>query len=289
MSDDSPEVIAVTFQKGGTGKTFTAMNLAGGLAARGFDVLLIDLDPQGTLTANLGHKEQYEANNLSLDEVLLDVNQWGLIGELILCGDEFDFIPANASFTGNRTPLDSADAGETRLGKALSKLEKEYQYIVCDCPPDFSSFAKNGITAGGKVVVPMVPRSEMMHSTKIFFEMCQTLELVYEMNIEYLAFTMTTDNTKRDKKRTMVTEWFVDTFEENGVLIDDRAAFERAKWQGKTIYQHPEAIQTSEFNNFDRVVQLVVQQTTPPAIEDMDIDSVLEMTASDFRDQVIEA
>ena len=287
MGDTSPEVIAVSFQKGGTGKTFTAMNLAGGLAARGFEVLLIDLDSQGTLTATLGHRELFDDHDhLSLDEVLLDVNEWDQITDLVLEHDEFDLIPANSTYTGNKTPLDSADAGEKRLGKVLTRLETDYHYVVCDCPPDFSAYAKNAVTAGENVVVPMVPRSEMVHSTNLLFDMYDTLGMMHDLDIEYLAFTMTYTSTKRTKEMREVLEWFDDTFGENGVKIDDRAAFDRAKWEAGSIYVHAESLQNDEFPQFDKVAKRVIDQTSPPDF-DGDVESMRQKSTDEIRSRGI--
>lgn len=289
MADSSPEVIAVSFQKGGTGKTFTAMNLAGGLAARGFEVLLIDMDPQGTLTANLGHRELFnDLDQLSLDEVLLDVNKWDQITDLIIEHDEFDVIPANSTYTGNKTPLDSADAGEKRLEKILTRLETDYHYVVCDCPPDFSAFAKNAVTAGENVVVPMVPRSEMVHSTNLLFDMYDTLGMMHDLDIEYLAFTMTYNSTKETKQMREVLEWFDDTFGENGVKIDDRAAFDRAKWEAGSIYVHDESLQNDQFPQFDTVVKRVLDQTSPPDFNG-DVEAMRQKSTDEIRSREIEA
>ena len=285
-----PEVIAVSFQKGGTGKTFTALNLAGGLAARGFDVLLVDLDPQGSLTANLGKREIYEEiDQLSLDNVLLDVNKWPQINDIILTDhDEFDLIPSNTTFNGNKTPLDSADAGENRLGKVIEHLEHDYHYIVCDCPPDLSSYSKNAVTAGGNVIVPMQPRSEMIHSVNLLFDHYETLGMMHSLDITYLAFTMTYDSTKLTKEKEKVIEWFEETFDEKGVLIDDRAAFDRAKWNQASIYTHEEALTNDQFPVFDRVVQLVLEQTSPPD-HDIDLEQARDMTVDELRNRIKEA
>lgn len=280
----SPEIVAVSFQKGGTGKTFTALNLAGGLSARGFDVLLVDLDPQGSLTANLGKRDLYEdLNQTSLDEVLLNPKKWPQVNELILTDHpEFDFIPANTTYNGNKTPLDSADAGEKRLGKLIDHIDHDYHFIICDCPPDLSAYSKNAVTAGGNVIVPMKPRSEMIHSVNLLFDHYETLAMMHDLDIEYLAFTMTYDSTKLTKEREKVIDWFQETFDEKGVLIDDRAAFDRAKWNQGSIYAHEEAIANDQFPVFDRVVQLVLEGTTPPGHR-INIEQARMMTTDELR------
>jgi len=285
-----PEVIAVSFQKGGTGKTFTALNLAGGLAARGFDVLLVDLDPQGSLTANLGKREVYEdIDQLSLDNVLLDVNKWSQINEIILKDhEEFDLIPSNTTFNGNKTPLDSADAGENRLGKVIEQIDQNYHFIVCDCPPDLSAYSKNAVTAGENVIVPMQPRSEMIHSANLLFDHYETLGMMHSLEIEYLAFTMTYDSTKLTKEKRKVIDWFEDTFDERGVLVDDRAAFDRAKWNQASIYTHGEAVENDQFPVFDQVVQHVLEQTSPPD-HDVDLEHARNMSTEELRERIKEA
>ncbi|MCU4924847.1 ParA family protein [Halobacteria archaeon AArc-dxtr1] len=282
----TPEVIAVSLQKGGTGKTFTAMNLAGGLAARGFDVLLVDLDPQGTLTANLGKREQYfDLDARSLDEVLLDPRQWDRIDELIEADHpEFDLIPANQSYNGNRTPLDTADGGAIRLGQVLENLDRAYHYVVCDCPPDFSPYTKNAITAGENVVVPMIPETEMPHSIDLLFDQYEVLELVHDLEIDYLAFLMTVNSTKLTTENRQIVDWFEDTFGEKGVVTDHRAAFSRAKKHQQSIYGYDDALANDQLDVYDEFVQLVVEQTEPPTF-DAGIETPTAMTVETIRQQ----
>lgn len=282
-TDSTPETIAVSFQKGGTGKTFTALNIAGGLNARGFDVLLIDADPQGSLTANLGKRDVYEDNEqLSLDEVLLDVEKWPQIDDVVHTDhDEFDIIPANVSYKGNKTPLDSADAAEKRLSKALEHLGRDYHYIIVDCPPDLSAYSKNAVTVDGKVVVPMVPRSEVIYSIKDLWQSYQMISMMHDQEIDYLAYTLTYVSNKVTNEMQEVIDWC----EENAqplVKVDDRAAFDRAKWDQGSIYQHSESLRNDQLPVFDEVVQLVLDQTNPPTLG-LDIEAAKSMTPEDIR------
>ena len=284
MTDTYPEVLAISFQKGGTGKTFTTLNIAGGLAARGFDVLVIDLDPQGTLTANLGERELYkDLDALSLDEILLDPKKWDQVNDLILTDhEEFDIIPSNQTYNGNKTPLDSADAGENRLGRLLQRLEDDYHYIVCDCPPDFSPYAKNAVTAGEKIVVPMEPETEMPHSTDLLFDQYEVLGMMHDLDIQYLAFLMTINSTKMTNENKRIVEWFKETFDERGVLTDHRAAFARAKKSQQSIYAHPESLRNDELKRYDELLQLILDQTSPPTLG-LDVEAAKAMTVEDIR------
>jgi chromosome partitioning protein len=284
MTDTYPEVLAISFQKGGTGKTFTTLNIAGGLAARGFDVLVIDLDPQGTLTANLGERELYkDLDALSLDEILLDPKKWDQVNDLILTDhEEFDIIPSNQTYNGNKTPLDSADAGENRLGRLLQRLEDDYHYIVCDCPPDFSPYAKNAVTAGENIVVPMEPETEMPHSTDLLFDQYEVLGMMHDLDIQYLAFLMTINSTKMTNENKRIVEWFKETFDEKGVLTDHRAAFARAKKSQQSIYAHPESLRNDELERYDELLQLILEQTSPPTLG-LDVEAAKAMTVEDIR------
>lgn len=283
-TENDPEVIAVSFQKGGTGKTFTSMNLAGGLAARGFNVLLVDFDPQGTLTANLGKRDLYfDLDALSLDEILLDPKKWAQVTDLIETDhEEFDFIPSNQSYNGNKTPLDSADAGENRFGRLLGELDRKYHYIICDCPPDFSPYAKNAVTAGEKVVVPMIPETEMPHSVDLLFDQYDVLELMHDLDITYLAFLMTVNSTKLTNEHQRIVEWFGDTFDEKGVVTDHRAAFARAKKNQKSLYAYEESLANDELEHYDKLVRLVMTQTTPPQFG-LDIELAKKLTVDEIQ------
>lgn len=262
------ERIAVTFQKGGTGKTFTSTNLAGGLAHRGYNVLLADLDPQGSLTANLGFKKEFkDADRLSLDEVLRDVNKWDKIDEIIETDhDEFDFIPSNTTFSGNRSPLDSEANADARLDKVLDRITSEdYDYVVFDCPPALDAYTKNAIIASGQVVVPVKAIYEMIHSTDLLLDMIKGFEMVHEVDVEYLAFVLNkVDYQGISNEDEEMIEWFWDTFDQIGYELRDRAAFDRSKWDGgKSIYDYDEARECDQFPVFDAFVEEVNAKTDP--------------------------
>lgn len=184
------ERIGVTFQKGGVGKTFIATSVGGGLSARGYNVLLVDMDPQGSLSANLGKRELYmNAESVSLDEILLDVNDWDRVTEIIQTDHmEFDLIPANSTFSANRSPLDSASNGEKRLNRVMNRLDEKYDYIIFDCPPTLDSYTKNAILASKQLIIPLKAEYEMIHSTDLLLEMMEEFEVIHNISINYLAF-----------------------------------------------------------------------------------------------------
>ena len=146
-------ILAVANQKGGVGKTTTAVNLAASLAHKGQRVLLIDLDPQGNATTGSGiDKTDFAAG---VYHVLL-----GEAGaaDARLHSEEggYDLLAANRSLAGAEIELVQELAREMRLKQALAAVADDYDYILIDCPPTLTLLTLNGLVAAHGVLVPMV-------------------------------------------------------------------------------------------------------------------------------------
>lgn len=287
--------LAVTFPKGGTGKTFTALNVAGGLNAHGANVLLVDLDPQGSLTANLGYSSLYkDGERLSLDEILLNVGEYDRIPELILSEEEFDFIPANMSFHGNGTPLDSAQASEKRLSKIFEKLEEEhpklmnYHYVVLDCPPDLKAYQKNALMASDDLIVPVAPNSEAAHSTAQLAKVKEQTEMLQDVSLNLLAFILTLDHQgglSSEEQRTK--DWFWENYGEIGFEIKELAAFNRAKEAHKSIFQHSESLKKPEVEVYHDLIRHIIENSSPPERDNNGQEDLLETTFEEIKQQQV--
>lgn len=297
MSDDGtsggPEMVASVFQKGGTGKTFTAKGIAGGLAARGFEVLLVDLDQSGNLTTQVGYNDLYRQHDiLSLDEVLMDTDKWSQIDDVILTDHpEFDLIPANTTFQGNKTQLNTQSAADKRFRKAAQFISKDYDYIIMDTPPTLDVYGKNAIAASGNLVVAMKAREELKESLHSQWDQCRVMETVYDdLTINILAYTLGYDarsnaGEQSEMRRFCKEEKTLDEFDrtiEPLIEVDQRAAFGRAKEAGRTIYEHEESLHTDQVPVFDQVVQKVIEGTSPPEIGTT-VEKALALTVEDIR------
>ena len=145
------KVIAITNQKGGVGKTTTAVNLSSCVAALGRRVLLIDLDPQGNSTSGFG------------------ISKRGISGSVydLLCGEKkasealvktayrVDVIPSNLSLTGAGLELVGVPRRESRLREAIADVVDRYDFLFIDCPPSLDLLTLNGLCAADTVLIPM--------------------------------------------------------------------------------------------------------------------------------------
>lgn len=144
-------IIAVANQKGGVGKTTTAVNLAAALAEAGRKVLLVDLDPQGNATMASGVDKQ-DAHPTGC-EVLLE--EAPIEDAIVRTEAGFDLLPGNRDLTAAELKLMDAIARETRLKEQLDKVASRYQLILIDCPPSLHLLTLNALAAADGVLIPV--------------------------------------------------------------------------------------------------------------------------------------
>jgi chromosome partitioning protein len=151
------KIFCVANQKGGVGKTTTAVNLAAGLARIGQRVLMVDLDPQGNATMGSGvdkRKLQHTVYDVLLESA--SVAEARVTSERLQeAGCSYDIVGANRDLAGAEVELVDVDRRETRLKEALAQVEGEYDFILIDCPPALSLLTLNGLCAAHGVIVPM--------------------------------------------------------------------------------------------------------------------------------------
>ena len=146
------KVMAIINQKGGVGKSTTAINLSAALGELGKQVLLVDLDPQGNSSSGLGI-EKSQVHNCVYDVLLNDV----AIEDVIIpdVGEGLDLVPATINLAGAEVELVSEMARENRLKDAVGSLRGKYDYVSIDCPPSLGLLTVNALVAADKLLIPI--------------------------------------------------------------------------------------------------------------------------------------
>jgi chromosome partitioning protein len=182
-------IVAVANQKGGVGKTTTAINLAASVASRGYRVLLLDFDPQGNASSGVGYPRDrveltvYDA--LTGDVTLADVIRPTEITTLFVA-------PANTDLVGAEIELISAERRERFLADALQTVASDYDYVVIDCPPSLGLLTLNALVAAEGVVIPMQAEYFALEGLSALTATIEKVRAAYNprLAIDGVVFTM---------------------------------------------------------------------------------------------------
>lgn len=194
------KIVSIAIQKGGAGKTTTTINLAAALRDTGKKCLLIDLDPQASLSQSLGIADQPEPNvyHLLKREAAGD----GALPEdaiLTRCG--MDILPSSLELASAELELVSVYGREHVLSQILQRLDGKYDYVLLDCPPSIGMLTVNALVASHYLLMPVLAEFLSLKGAKSFL---RHLDLVRRLNgrLEVLGFVLT----KYDARRTMTGE-----------------------------------------------------------------------------------
>lgn len=190
------KIIAITNQKGGVGKTTTAINLSSGLAYQGKKVLLVDFDPQSNATHGLLALGELDGKNVY--SVILEEKD---IQDSIVhkTNPNIDILPSNISLAGAELVMDKIDNGKEKLLKnQLDQIRNQYDYIIIDCPPSLGLLTTNALTAADSVLIPVQCEYYALEGVTQLFLTIRLVQKTYnrQLKIEGILLTMFDIRTK---------------------------------------------------------------------------------------------
>ena len=183
------KVIAIANQKGGVGKSTTAINLSACLAEKGKHILVIDIDPQGNTTSGLG-VEKAELEKSLYELIIGEAEPEEVIIKNVV--ENLDIIPSNVNLSGAEIEIFELEDKEYIIKKIVDQVRRRYDYVIMDCPPSLSMLTINALTAANSVIVPIQCEYYALEGLS---QLIYTIDLVKErlnnkLKIEGILFTM---------------------------------------------------------------------------------------------------
>lgn len=237
------QIIAIANQKGGVGKTTTCANLGIGLAQEGKKVLLIDSDPQGSLTISLGYDrpDQLPITLSDIMEKVMDENPIKLDEGIITHEEGVTFMPANISLSGMEVSLVNAMNREKILKQYLDNVKRQYDYVLIDCMPSLGVLIINALAAADSVIIPV---QAQYLPAKGLEQLLQTVNKVRrqinpKLKISGILLTMVDNRTNYAKEiSTLLRDTYGSKIKVFTTDIPHSVRAAEISAEGKSIYSH---------------------------------------------------
>jgi chromosome partitioning protein len=199
----STKILAIINQKGGVGKSTTAVNLAAALGVAGKEVLLVDLDPQGNATSGYGIDKR-DIDNCVYDVLLGDVP----VEEVILAevGERVDVLPSTINLAGAEVELVNEMARENRLKNALGSFRGKYDYILIDCPPSLGLLTINALVASDKLLIPIQCEFYALEGVTKLLDSMKRVKAILNPGLDIYGIVMTMYDSRTNLSNQVVEE-----------------------------------------------------------------------------------
>lgn len=255
--------IAVVNQKGGVAKTTTSINLSAGLAREGYRVLVVDTDPQSDTTMGCGIDPEALPNSLyDLILAATENRQFDTKSAIYHHTEGFDILP-NTLDTGTlEINMWAAVSRETIIRRIIEPVNKDYDFIILDCPPSLGVFTINSLTAADKVLVPAQPAHYSVKGINNLSKTVDTIKRMVNPNLEIMGIliTMERGNTNNDRR---YGDFVRDAFGSIYYIYPDSIPLEttvpESQSVGKSIYTHDPRGKAAE--SYRRLVADVIRKS----------------------------
>ena len=228
------KILAIANQKGGVAKTTSAINIGHALALRGKRVLLIDLDPQASLTVSLGFDpDSYE---LTIYDALKTETD---LANVIIERAPFDYVPANLEMADADLNLGGKTGHEFRLAEALSSVSRKYDYCLLDCPPGLGVLTLNAFVSANSILLPISADYLATRGTKQLLNIYDDVKKYYNKGLKIGGAFVTRFEGQTVLAREVL-EYVADEFKGATfkTIIRKNVALAEAPAQGKTIFEY---------------------------------------------------